>query len=163
MVKIFTKTSLKACVFTVIATLLLAQIVTAKKAPIKKNPAPTNPPLYPSNQVKTYPANNDLPLVRLITMQQATKDSDYMRITEAKLTTYGEYAAKTGEYKKMYSNNRMIWMITGYVPGTFSYAKGRAICIAGAGIITLIDAETGDFFGRSINCPPGNKRSNFNL
>jgi hypothetical protein len=164
MVKIFTKSSSNAYIFAAITTLLLSQIVVAQ-APVKKREAPKNPAVqvYPSNQVKTYPANNDLPLVDLITMQEAIKNSGYMRITEAKLTTYGEYAAKTGEYKKMYSNNRMIWMITGYVPGRLSEIKGRFTCIAGARIITLIDAETGDGFGRSINCPPGNVRSTMSI
>lgn len=163
MLKIFTKTSLSVCILPIIA-ILLTQIVAAQ-APVKKNPAPTNPPkqAYPSNQVKTYPANNDLSLVQLITMQEAIKNSGYMRITEAKLTTYGEYAAKTGEYKTMYSNNRMIWMITGYVPGLFVPIKGRYTCIAGAKIVALVDAETGDSFGRSINCPPGNERSTMSI
>ncbi|BDA71833.1 hypothetical protein CAL7716_059990 [Calothrix sp. PCC 7716] len=94
MVKIFTNTSLKTCIFAAITTLLLIQTATAKN-PIKKIEAPSVPAVqvYPGNQVKTYPANNDLPIVSLITMQEATKNSGYMRITEAKLTTYGEFAA----------------------------------------------------------------------
>jgi hypothetical protein len=165
MVKIFTKTSLKACVFATIATLLLAQIVAAKKAPIKKNPMPTNQAVqkYPGNLVKKYPANNDIALVRLITMQEAIKNSGYMRITEAKLTTYEEFAAQTGQYKSMYSNNRMIWIITGSVPGKYSYSRGRMTCIAGVKIVAVVDAETGDSFGRSINCPTGRETSTMSI
>lgn len=164
MLKIFTKTSFNACVFGVIATLLLTQIVTAQK-PIKKDEAPKNQPVqkYSGNQVKTYPADNDLPIVSLITMQEATKNSGYMRITEAKLTTYEEFAAKTGQYKKIYSNNRMIWMISGFVPGKHTSSRGRMTCIAGAKIIEVIDAETGDSFGRGIKCPPGNDRSTLSI
>ncbi|BDA71832.1 hypothetical protein CAL7716_059980 [Calothrix sp. PCC 7716] len=69
----------------------------------------------------------------------------------------------TGEYKKIYSNNRMIWMISGFVPGEHTSSRGRMTCIAGAKIIEVIDAETGDSFGAGIKCPPGNERSNFNF
>lgn len=164
MVKIFTKSSSNAYIFAAITTLLLSQIVTAQ-APVKKNEAPKKPAVqvYPGNQVKTYPANNNLPIVSLITMQSATKNSGYLRITEAKLTTYEEFAAKTGQYKKIYSNDRMIWMITGFVPGKHVSSRGRMTCIANAAITEVIDAETGDSFGRSIKCPPGNDRSTLSI
>ncbi|GJD22817.1 hypothetical protein RIVM261_077730 [Rivularia sp. IAM M-261] len=164
MVKIFTKTSFNACVFAATTILLLTQTLTAQ-VPVKKREAPKKPAVqvYPSNQVKTYPANNDLPLIRLITMQEAIKNSGYMRITEAKLTTYDEFAAQTGQYKSMYSNNRKIWMITGYVPGKYSYSRGRMTCTSRVKIVAVVDAETGDSFGRSINCPPGNETSTMSI
>ncbi|MEH2434705.1 MAG: hypothetical protein V7K25_10720 [Nostoc sp.] len=80
-----------------------------------------------------------------------------MQITEAKLTTYEEFAAKTGEYKSSISNNRMVWIVTGFVhQGELRMSKGRSVCTDNAKLVEVMDAETGDSFGRSIYCPPNN-------
>ncbi|WP_322663218.1 hypothetical protein [Nostoc sp. DedQUE09] len=80
-----------------------------------------------------------------------------MQITEAKLTTYEEFAAKTGEYKSSISNNRMVWIVTGFVQGELRMSRGRSVCTDNAKLVEVRDAETGDSFGRSIYCPPNNQ------
>lgn len=56
------------------------------------------------------------------------------------------------------AKNRMVWIITGFVPGKYSYI--RRTCITGAKILGLVDAETGDSLGSFVHCPSGNGRSN---
>ncbi|MHC5753801.1 MAG: hypothetical protein ACYTXF_24845 [Nostoc sp.] len=92
-----------------------------------------------------------------MTIESVIKKSSKMRITKAKLTTYEEFVAKTGEYKSSISNNRMVWIVTGFVQGELRMAKGRSVCTDNAKIVELRDAETGDSFGRSIYCPPKNE------
>lgn len=159
MLKIFTNILFKSCIFAS-STILLVQIVKAQ-APVKKNEQPSIKPaqLYPINEVKGYPGNSNLPLDIFITMQEAIKNYDYMRITEAKLTTYGEFTARALGYNSTYSENRMVWIIRGFVLGKYSYiGRVEHTCIAGARILALVDAQTGDSLGRFVNCPPGNER-----
>ncbi|MBN3922870.1 hypothetical protein [Nostoc sp. NMS4] len=148
MINFFTKT-----VFTSITTLLLVQTVTAQPVPTKKQ---VNQPIPFNSRVRIYPANNSLPASRLMTIESVIKKSSKMRITEAKLTMYEEFAAKTGEYKSSISNNRMVWIVTGFVQGELRMSKGRSVCTDNAKIIEVTDAETSDSFGRSIYCPPKN-------
>ena len=154
MVNIFTKTSFSTFVFASATTLLLVQTVTAKPIQIKKQVNQAKPL---NSGVRMYPANNSLPASRLITIERALKKSSNMHITEAKLTTYEEFAAQTGMYKSSISNNRMVWIVTGFVQGEFRMSKGRSVCTDNAKLVELIDAETGDSFGRSIHCPPNNQ------
>lgn len=150
---IFTITSLSAFVFAGATTLLLVQTVTAKPVQTKKQ---VNQPIPFNSRVRIYPANNSLPASRLITIERVLKKSSKMQITEAKLTTYEEFAAKTGEYKSSISNNRMVWIVTGFVQGELRMSRGRSVCTDNAKLVELMDAETGDSFGRSIYCPPNN-------
>ncbi|OYD95037.1 hypothetical protein CDG77_11090 [Nostoc sp. 'Peltigera membranacea cyanobiont' 213] len=154
MVNIFTITSFSAFVFASTTTLLLVQTVTAKPVQIKKQVNQAKPL---NSGVRIYPANNSLPASRLITIERAIKKSSNMQITEAKLTTYEEFAAQTGMYKSSISNNRMVWIITGFVQGEFRMSKGRSVCTDNAKLVELIDAETGDSFGRSVHCPLNNQ------
>ncbi|MEH2146184.1 hypothetical protein [Nostoc sp.] len=154
MVNIFTITSLSAFVFASATTLLLVQTVTAKPVQTKKQVNQARPL---NSGVRIYPANNSLPVSRLITIEGAIKKSSNMQIAEAKLTTYEEFAAQTGMYKSSISTNRMVWIVTGFVQGELRMSKGRSVCTDNAKIVELIDAETGDSFGRSIYCPPNNQ------
>ncbi|MFN6488156.1 MULTISPECIES: hypothetical protein [unclassified Nostoc] len=154
MFNIFTITSLSAFIFANTITLLLVQTVTAKPVQTKK---PVNQAIPFNSRVRIYPANNSLPASRLMTIESVIKKSTKMRITEAKLTTYEEFAAKNGEYKSSISNNRMVWIVTGFVQGEFRMAKGRSVCTDNAKLVELRDAETGDSFGRSVHCPPNNQ------
>jgi hypothetical protein len=149
MVNIFIITSLSASV----TTLLLVQTVTAKPVQTKKQVNQAKPF---NSEVRIYPANNSLPASRLIPIERVIKKSTKMQITEAKLTTYEEFAAKTGEYKSSISNNRMVWIVTGFVQGELRMSKGRSVCTDNAKIVEVTDAETSDSFGRSIYCPPNN-------
>ncbi|RUT05160.1 hypothetical protein DSM106972_039810 [Dulcicalothrix desertica PCC 7102] len=133
------------------ATLFLAPSVIAKPVQIKK---PVK--LEPTTTIKTYAANNNLPASRLMTIKSAIKRAIPMRLTEVKLTTYEEFAAKTGEYKSAISTNRMVWIVTGFVPGEFRMSGGSSICTDNAKIVEVIDAETGDILSRPIYCPPEN-------
>ncbi len=153
-VNIFTITSLSAFIFAITTNLLLVQTVTAKPVQTKKR---VNQAIPFNSRVRIYPANNSLPASRLMTIESVIKKSSKMRITEAKLTTYEEFAAKTGEYKSSISNNRMVWIVTGFVQGEFRMARGRSVCTDNAKLVELTDAETGDSFGRSIYCPPNNE------
>ncbi|MDZ8065585.1 MAG: hypothetical protein RMY64_08080 [Nostoc sp. DedQUE08] len=101
-VNIFTITSLSAFLFANTTNLLLVQTVTAKPLQTKK---PVNQPIPFNSKLRIYRANNSLPASRLITSESAIKKSSKMQITEAKLTTYEEFAAKIGEYKSSISNN----------------------------------------------------------
>jgi hypothetical protein len=152
-VNIFTITSLSAFIFASTSTLLLVQTVIAKPVQTK----PVNQPIPFNSRVRIYPANNSLPASRLMTIESVIKKSSKMQITEAKLTTYEDFAAKTGEYKSSISNNRMVWIVTGFVQGEFRMAKGRSVCTDNAKLVELRDAETGDSFGRSVHCPPNNQ------
>lgn len=156
MVNIFTITSLSAFIFASTTTLLLVQTATAKPVQTKKQ---VNQPIPFNSRIRIYPANNSLLASRLITIESVFKKSSKMRITEAKLTIYDEFAAKTGEYKSSISNNRMVWIVTGFVQGELRMSKGRSICTDNAKIVEVTDAETGDSFGRSIYCPPNNVRN----
>ncbi|MCW5314185.1 hypothetical protein GTQ43_10330 [Nostoc sp. KVJ3] len=151
MVNIFKIASLSAFVFAVTTNLLLVQIVTAQPVKQVNQVKPIN------SAVKIYPANNNLLPSRLITIEGAIKKSSNMRITEAKLTTYHEFTAKTGAYTSSISSNRMVWIVTGFVVGELRMSRGRSICTNNAKLVELIDAETGDTFGRSIYCPPNNE------
>lgn len=153
MINILTLSSLIAGV----TSLLLVQTVTAKPVKTKKQVNQASPS---NSAVKIYPANNNLPATRLITIESVIKKSSNMTITEAKLTTYEEFAAKTGLYKSSISNERMVWIVSGFVSGELSIAKGRIICTNNAKIVAVIDAETGDSFGRSIHCPKDNEINN---
>ncbi|MEH2090379.1 hypothetical protein [Nostoc sp.] len=153
-VNIFTITSLSAFIFASTTILLLVQTAIAKPVQTKKQ---VNQPIPFNSRVRIYPANNSLPASRLMTIESVIKKSSKMRITEAKLTTYNEFAAKTGEYKSSISNNRMVWIVTGFVQGELRMAKGRSVCTDNAKLVELTDAETGDSFGRSIYCPPNNQ------
>lgn len=153
-VNIFTITSLSAFVFASTTSLLLVQTVTAKPVQTKKQ---VNQPIPFNSRVRIYPANNSLPASRLIPIERVIKKSSKMQITEAKLTTYEEFAAKTGLYKSSVSNNRMVWIVTGFVQGELRMSKGRSVCTDNAKIVEVMDAETGDSFGRSIYCPPNNE------
>ncbi|MEH1870105.1 hypothetical protein [Nostoc sp.] len=153
-VNIFIITSLSAFVFADATSLLLVQTVTAKPVQTKKQ---VNQPIPFNSKVRIYPANNGLPASRLITIERVIKKSSKMQITEAKLTTYEEFAANTGDYKSSISNNRMVWIVTGYVQGELSMSRGRSICTDNAKLVEIMDAETGDSFGRSIYCPPNNE------
>ncbi|WP_334983518.1 hypothetical protein [Nostoc sp.] len=155
MINIFTITSLlSAFVFASTISLLLMHIVIAKPIQTKKQ---VNQPIPFNSRVRIYPANNSLPANRLIPIERVLKKSSKMRITEAKLTTYEEFAAKTGGYKSSISNNRMVWIVTGFVQGELRMAKGRSVCTDNAKLVELTDAETGNSFGRSIYCPPNNQ------
>ncbi len=154
MSNIFTITLLFAFVFAGATTLLLVQTVTAK--PPVQAKKQVNQPIPFNSRVRIYPANNSLPASRLITIERVIKKSSKMQITEAKLTTYEEFAAKTGEYKSSISNNRMVWIVTGFVEGELRMSRGRSVCTDNAKLVELTDAETGDSFGRSIYCPPNN-------
>ncbi|MDZ8263138.1 hypothetical protein [Nostoc sp. ChiQUE01b] len=153
---LFTITSLSAFIFASTTTLLLVQTATGKPVQTKKQ---VNQPIPFNSKVRMYPANNSLPATRFITIESVIKNSTKMRITEAKLTTYEEFAAKTGEYKSSISNNRMVWIVTGFVQGELRMSKGRSVCTDNAKLVELRDAETGDSFGRSIYCPPNNVRN----
>ncbi|WGV24753.1 hypothetical protein [Halotia branconii] len=148
MANIFTITLLSAFVFASTTNLLLVQTATAQPVQIKK---PTN------SGVQIYPANNKLSASRLISIESAIKNSSNMRITEAKLTTYSDFAAQTGLYKSSISNDRMVWIVTGFVVGELRMSRGRSVCTDNAKIVRVIDAETGDAFGNSIYCPPNNE------
>jgi hypothetical protein len=152
MINLFTISSLLAG----ITNLLLVQTVTAK--PVTKKPANQANPI--NSAVKIYPANNNLPATRLISIESVIKKSSKMQITEAKLTTYEEFAAKTGLYKSSISNNRMVWIVSGLVPGELRMSRGRFICTSNAKVVEVTDAETGDSFGRSIHCPKNNEINN---
>ena len=154
MVNIFTITSLFAFVFADATTLLLMQTATAKAVQTKKQVNQARPL---NSGIRIYPANNSLPASRLITIERIIKKSSKMQITEVKLTTYQEFAAKTGLYKSSISNNRMVWIVTGFVQGELRMSKGRSICTNNAKIVEVIDVETSDSFGRSIYCPPNNE------
>ncbi|QLE42954.1 hypothetical protein FD723_22595 [Nostoc sp. C052] len=130
------------------------QTVTAKPVQTKKQ---VNQLIPFNSRVRIYPANNSLPASRLITIERVLKKSSKMRVTEAKLTTYEEFAAKIGEYKSSISNNRMVWIVTGFVEGELRMSKGRSVCTDNAKIVEVTDAETGDSFSRSIYCPPNNQ------
>lgn len=153
-VNIFTITSLSAFVFANTTTLLLVQTVTAKPIQTKKQ---VNQPIPFNSKVQIYPANNTLPASRLITIESVIKKSSKMQITEAKLTRYEEFAVQTGEYKSSISNNRMVWIVTGFVQGELRMSRGRSVCTDNAKLVEVRDAETGDSFGRSIYCPPNNE------
>ncbi|MBD2447365.1 hypothetical protein H6G76_09320 [Nostoc sp. FACHB-152] len=152
MINLFTISSLLVGII----NLLLVQTVTAK--PVTKKQVNQANPI--NSAVKIYPANNNLPAARLITIESVIKKSSKMQITEAKLTTYEEFAAKTGLYKSSISNNRMVWIVSGFVPGELSTARGRFICTSNAKVVEVTDAETGDSFGRSIHCPKNNEINN---
>ena len=154
MVNIFTIASLSAFIFAGTTNLLLAQPVTAKPPQTKKQVNQARPI---NSGVRIYPANNNLPASRLITIESVIKKSSNMQITEAKLTTYEEFAAETGQYKSSISINRMVWIVTGFVQGELRMSRGRSVCTDNAKIVQVIDAETGDSFGRSIHCPPNNE------
>jgi hypothetical protein len=154
MVNIFKITLLSTFVFASTTTLILVQTVTAKPVQIKKQINQAKPL---NSGVRIYPANNMLPASRLITIEGAIKKSSNMQITEVKLTTYEEFAAQTGMYKSSISNNRMVWIVTGFVQGELRMSRGRSVCTDNAKLVELIDAETGDSFGRSIYCPPNNE------
>ena len=154
MVNTFKIALLSAFIFAVTTNLLLVQTVAAQPLQIKKQVNQVRPT---NSEVQTYPANNNLPASRLMTIENAIKKSINMQITEAKLTTYKEFAAKTGLYKSSISNNRMVWIVTGFVPGELRMSRGRSVCTANAKIVAVIDAETGDSFGRSIHCPQNNE------
>ncbi len=154
MFNIFTITSLSAFIFATTTTFLLVQTVIAKPVQTKKQ---VNPPIPFYSIVRTYPANNSLPTSRLMTIESVLKKSSKMQITEAKLTMYEEFAAKTGEYKSSISNNRMVWIVTGFVQGELRMSRGRSVCTDNAKLVEVTDAETGDSFGRSIYCPPKNE------
>ncbi|MEH2168461.1 MAG: hypothetical protein V7K41_17760 [Nostoc sp.] len=156
MFNIFTITSLSAFVFASTTNLLLVQTVTAQPKPVQTKKQ-INQPTRLNSGVRIYPANNSLPASRFIPIESVLKKSSKMRITEAKLTTYEEFAAKTGEYKSSISNNRMVWIVTGFVQGEFRMSKGRSVCTDNAKLVELRDAETGDSFGRSVYCPPNNQ------
>ncbi|MHC0066941.1 hypothetical protein ACWATR_29195 [Nostoc sp. UIC 10890] len=151
-VNIFTITSLFAFVFA--DALLLMQTATAKPVQTKKQVNQARPL---NSGIRIYPANNSLPASRLISIERVIKKSSKMQITEVKLTTYEEFAAKTGLYKSSISNNRMVWIVTGFVPGELRMSKGRSVCTNNAKIVEVTDAETSDSFGRSIYCPPNNQ------
>ncbi|MHC5595031.1 MAG: hypothetical protein ACYTXC_03535 [Nostoc sp.] len=153
MVNIFTITSLSAFVFASTTSFLLMQTVTAKPVETKKQ---VNQPIPFNSRVRIYPANNSLAASRLITIEGVLKKSSKMQITEVKLTTYEEFAAKTGEYKSSISNNRVVWIVTGFVQGELRMSKGRSVCTDNAKLVEVTDAETGDSFGRTIYCPPNN-------
>lgn len=154
MVNIFTISSLSAFVFAGITTLLLMQTVTAKPVQTKKQVNQARPL---NSEIRIYPANNSLPTNHLMMIERVIKKSSNMQITEAKLTTYEEFAAKTGLYKSSISTNRMVWIVTGFVLGELRMSRGRSVCTDNAKIVEVIDAETGDSFGRSIYCPPNNE------
>jgi len=151
MVNIFTIALLSTFVFVGTTNFLLVKIVTAQPVKQVNQARPIN------SAVKIYPANNNLPASRLITIESAIKKSSNMRITEAKLITYQEFTAQTGAYTSAISTNRMVWILTGFVRGELRMSKGRSICTNNAKLVELIDAETGDTFGRSIYCPPSNQ------
>ena len=152
-VNIFTITSLSAFIFASTTTLLLVQTVIAKPVQTK----PVNQPIPFNSKVRIYPANNSLPASRFMTIESIIKKSSKMRITEAKLTIYEEFAAETGEYKSSISNNRMVWIVTGFAQGELRMSRGRSVCTYNAKLVEVTDAETGDSFGRSIYCPPNNE------
>lgn len=110
-----------------------------------------------NSELRIYPANNNLPESRLIPLDRVTKKFRNIQITEAKLTTYQEFAAKMGLYKSSISTNRMVWIVTYFVQGELRMSKGRSICTDRAKIVEVIDAETGDSFGRAIHCPQENE------
>ncbi|MDF2387875.1 hypothetical protein JMG10_40915, partial [Nostoc ellipsosporum NOK] len=146
--------SLSAFIFAATTNLLLVQAVTAKPVQTKKQANPAKPI---NSEVRIYPANNNLPASRLMTIESVIKKSSKIRITEAKLTTYKEFAAQTGQYKSSISADRMVWIVTGFVQGELRMSRGRIVCTDNAKIVQVIDAQTGDSFGRTIHCPPNNQ------